>query len=572
MVAKKFEQQAHMGVELGSMCVSERDLKVHVQTCRKLCEEVWDFPPLLRGFTDHGPYHSLRVYKRLKEILGSVQLSPVQTTVLEAACWMHDIAMQDYGQLENLTPGRPFDQELTIEEYHFIRQNHAYRIRELLAADNSSMTIRGNSGLNQVSMPSLAELTPYIAEVAFGHSTKGLHEIFNLPDDEFEEGPYGQGNFNLSLLAALMLLADECDLHRSRSEKLVSSVGVLHLKPESLLHHLKHLCVSRSKIMRDPNNKSRRFVDLRYSWPSQYGSASDVKQGFIDFIETKLISQINLVNAVLAQTIGISFRELAPIKRTESISRIPRARIPNYVEPVMKGKKARATIVNLEKRLEAVLRGLEGTPVALLLEQHFSGDLGARQLAHAAIANLQLNRYVKKEECYKVVEIDASQEGCADPFDFITRLAKKAQPSVTSCSHGAFQWPDSLEEQRQYLKPVASKWPPMILVVLHAEKLPTASKEFLTKCLVPVVHNTYRHRLIIAGESEEDLLSDESMTIPWIKHEIELVTRESVLEWLGQRSTKPRARCEKILEFVFGTTKRMFTQKEARLIAVLLEV
>lgn len=176
-------------------------------------------------FTDHGPHHSKTVAKLAMELASPPYvhkpLNAIERYALWAAAWLHDVGMQ------SLLGGRYGS--ITAAGYDDIRREHP----------NESLRIILDSieliGLQPRDRP----LHNAIAHVARAHGTEFYLDSVRYLEQEL---PKVRGhNFRGSLLAAILLMADELDLGYERALALTDIPE--ELNTISNAHALKHDCV-----------------------------------------------------------------------------------------------------------------------------------------------------------------------------------------------------------------------------------------------------------------------------------------------------------------------------------------
>jgi hypothetical protein len=200
------------------------DLPASMDAVQEAVREWWA-TPYMPWFTDHGVDHSRRVAEYalcLADVpnLGSNRrLASLELYILFVAAWLHDLGMQDllkHGQL-----GDHID-------FARIRHEHPDQTCKNVLNDYAGLGL-------PTSAPRLAELVAYVARA---HGTnyyadsvevlRSLSPIRGLP----VRGP---------LLASLLLMADELDLHYERAKPLG---GRAELNFVSEAHAFKHRCVA----------------------------------------------------------------------------------------------------------------------------------------------------------------------------------------------------------------------------------------------------------------------------------------------------------------------------------------
>ena len=253
----------------------------------KSCEKIWEYPYLF-WFTDHGTLHSQKVIEHIEDIIEPFWdnpnfLTPEEVYTLCASAYLHDVGMQ-YLKWEN--NGVPISVDrLTKEDYDVIRKKHAEKSFELI----KQRLIKGDRDTLDLGLEDDNYLEA-IALVCKGHSTEHFIDVIETLD----ETPLTPSNkrFRSKLLVALLLFADELDLHNSRAE--FSKVGLFNLDPVSQLHFFKHHYIDYIKM------KNQQIV-IRYKIHSN-------SQPYIDalkkWIEGKLLNRLETVQQIFREESG----------------------------------------------------------------------------------------------------------------------------------------------------------------------------------------------------------------------------------------------------------------------------
>jgi hypothetical protein len=267
--------------ELRTLSDHTTPLDARLERVRVSAEAIWDLPRL-PWFTDHrAQRHSARLIALLGQATDALQQSSRRLTraeiyVLLAACYLHDIGMQD------ITVGAKGWEELDVGDYEHIRKRHPSRGKELIVQGALSQQ-RG--GL-RVDLDDLPEYLQPIALVSQGHGS-GFYDATVAELDGKTWAPDGQA-IRGSLLAALLLMADELDIGSERA----SFPQGGHLSAISALHHfLNHYVVLTSV---DPGVTSkRRQVGVVFEFPPDSDDyRPDIRRVLID----KLSSQARRTN------------------------------------------------------------------------------------------------------------------------------------------------------------------------------------------------------------------------------------------------------------------------------------
>lgn len=536
--------------------VESKDLKQRLQEIRSFVHRVWDFPPLLKGFTDHGPFHSDRVITKIDELLGEggPKLSEDEAFVLATACYLHDVGMQDYGQLEELNSTRPWNREISWEERKYIREQHARRIRRVLYKPQPHILIQENR--QRVDLPPLGPCKRYVAEIAYGHSTAGFSDVSKIPSNM---GPTGRDPFRFALLAALILLGDECDLDHSRALH-IDNAGIDNLDPETILHLLKHLYISSSRISIHPDHPSQRQIKIAYGWPA---NGNDVQLDYRRWIECKIISQINLVHSYLKRELGIEFDSLRPFIIAQPSAGLGVEDFPPQMRPFLAAERARIDIANLTNDLREMKDALDSTFIYFLIEPENPGGYGARELALILISEI-CTRYPEGGNAWRVIELDIERDPtCSDPMSF-GEIILGASPKGILYEFDVIR--GNTPVPMETLKILEKDAGHTAILLCNAHALPTQTKKFMINVLIPFIKNgAGKFRLFMTSAPDDKFLQDISASHGpngLMTRLIPKIGRADLMEFLRRHTLYPEDLIHRQLE-----EKEHFTQEDARLIA-----
>lgn len=249
-------------------------------------DSIWE-EQRLKWFTDHrAQTHSRYIIKHLGSVLENLQsteqrLNPHELFVLLAACYFHDIGMQDFQSYN----GRSVDQFIE-EDYKRIRKNHPEKARDLII----KRTLTRERDEFRIDLDYDPQYLVPIALVSQGHGSDYFFDTIN----EFNVLPHRPGNmpFRGGLLTALLLIADELDLHEQRA----TFPREFTLSPVSLLHHHIHHYITGVDIIDGRTPKHRRFR-LTFEFPQD---SDEYRNDVRNWVTTKLRKQIKLTNSLVA--------------------------------------------------------------------------------------------------------------------------------------------------------------------------------------------------------------------------------------------------------------------------------
>lgn len=226
--------------------VSERN-RASLMQIRSAVEKVWapDAPRLVTNFTDHGFEHCQRLVRYVQQLLDASTgqpLNEVETYILLAAIYLHDVGMQcDVPEVQREAgveikateaSGYSKEEQTAIRSNHHLLTvawlSHAYRTGETILA----------SPIQTVP----AQLMKHLMDVCKYHTKLSLQEC----DASFNY----KGRHRKRLLAALLRFADEMDIIHSRVN--IETVEAFRLPPENAvywwLHYFTDLSLERSVL------------------------------------------------------------------------------------------------------------------------------------------------------------------------------------------------------------------------------------------------------------------------------------------------------------------------------------
>lgn len=252
-----------------------RDLAECIAKIVDAVERIWGTPHH-PWFTDHGPDHSRRVASYalrlalLPRLHETNRLSVLETFILWSAAWLHDIGMQDLR-----ASGKPIG-EMDPDAYSRVRHLHPDRSSYNILHDWAQL------GLPQGDVP-LAET---VAAVARAHGTKFYKETISERLQPVER--VRNHEVRPRLLAALLLFADELDLHYQRA---TPPSGWADYNVISEAHSFKHKCVQAVTPICEPDG--RIAVQLELAFPDELSEEN--RQITRRWIEGKLLKQMGLI-------------------------------------------------------------------------------------------------------------------------------------------------------------------------------------------------------------------------------------------------------------------------------------
>ncbi|MGR3176500.1 MAG: tetratricopeptide repeat protein [Candidatus Anammoxibacter sp.] len=269
-------------MDLEQKLKSFNELSSCLDDIKKSCNKIWENIQL-PWFTKHDISHSEEIIHLLGQILIPIEGTDQELTehelfILLASAYLHDIGMQNL-KIDDIPR-----EEFTSKHYETIRKSHAQQSHDIILKGVNEVTKRDDFHLPIIK----DDYLPIIANVSKGHAT----DFFDETIEYFQQNPSIARNIPIraELLASLLMIADELDLHSQRAD--FSEISGFTLSNYSLLHWYKHHYVYGVEIK---NAK----VDLTLSFPD---NADKYKDLIIEFIKSKLTMQMAKVNPILNET------------------------------------------------------------------------------------------------------------------------------------------------------------------------------------------------------------------------------------------------------------------------------
>jgi hypothetical protein len=579
---------------------TDRHLVDSIADIKRTVGEIWSGERLLEGFTDHGPDHSERVTRRVDEILGATasRLSKDEGYVLHAACWLHDIAMQDYCVLLEFDGQRPDAEPLSSEERRVVRESHAARGKDLLV-DPALRRVRVKGRGQPVELPVPPGYWLHVGEIAGAHSTAGFIGAQQIEDDN---GPTGSAPFRYRLLAGVLMMADELDLDYSRARAL-DQVPLDNVDSESLLHLLKHRYVQRVHVGAPSSDPSARYVELAFNWPRNQDRQA---RAYEIWIRHKLMSQMRMVDPLLQRDLGIHWDLDCAIRiRLQRTFQV--VSIPQRVVPLLERERARVQLADLREQLDELERRFCEGKVILLVEPSGQGQDGASEIAEFLVGSFVTSLPETVRRLVTTSWLDPLQEAVYEsgsgPVEFVEfirgaaaaetadDLVSAAEPTagdiatadrMTMADMGVPEGEEAGEhwvghgELLARLLETSQVGGTRVLVVKNADRLPRPTRELLSDALRGSLGRAEGPvRVILTAEDPEELFEDR---LPASVHRCELprVPRPDLREFLKGYSLLPVGQLEAFVDVVVEhdreITQTVASGVAARLVASCIEV
>jgi hypothetical protein len=180
------------------------------------------------------------------------QLNPSELFIVLATCYLHDIGMQDLN-----IEGREIN-ALGPDDQEFIRRRHPARAYDLIMQRAITLDSDLQFSIGLDCSPSCVKS---IALVSQGHGTDFFENTLN----EFAQRNYKMLRWPIrgDLLTALLLMADELDLHEERARLRPG----MRLPSTSAMHHYIHLYVTSVQVLRGDTDKER-CICIWFEYPT----------------------------------------------------------------------------------------------------------------------------------------------------------------------------------------------------------------------------------------------------------------------------------------------------------------
>lgn len=281
-------------------------------------QEIW-LKPRLDWYTDHGPEHSERIICHLNDLCSGLLKDPAkngpeyglcvaEVFLLLTAAWIHDVGMQDLSDINNLSVDK-----MDEVAWNAVRLRHPQRAFEIIMQHAAGSDEQNEFWLGLKREPQIH--TP-LALICKGHGSDHYNEVVK----EFE-----RSTFNLdgkhqeirgALLTSLLLMADECDLHRSRSIFKEN----YPLSKISKLHNYRHHYIEDVKICSgiDGNPNTHKTICITFRFP-ELGDGERLWQNQIQqWIYQKLQKESHLVFSCLHKGFEGHFQWAEPLVKIET--------------------------------------------------------------------------------------------------------------------------------------------------------------------------------------------------------------------------------------------------------------
>jgi hypothetical protein len=228
-------------------------------------QKIWK-KPRLDWFTDHGIEHSERIIFHLNRLCSGLLhnpesgpkygLQPVEVFLLLASAWLHDVGMQDLNDL-NLS----VDMMNMDNAWDEVRKRHPQRSFDIIMEHATGCPESNEFWLGLDREPPIH--SP-LALICKAHGSDYYNDVIEyLGTNTFNID--GKGNVRCELLASLLLMADELDLHSSRAVFKEN----YPLSKLSSLHHFRHHYIQSVEVCTglDGTPETQRTICITFRFP-----------------------------------------------------------------------------------------------------------------------------------------------------------------------------------------------------------------------------------------------------------------------------------------------------------------
>ncbi|HEY5285800.1 MAG TPA: hypothetical protein VIJ50_01685 [Solirubrobacteraceae bacterium] len=272
---------------------TERDARLDLDLARIREAQATNWRQVtLAWFSDHSSEgHSRRIIELLaKAFDGEDLLTRNELFVLLAACYLHDLGMQD-AKID----GRGIE-EMTSQDWDLVRERHPEWSRKLII-DRTLARLRDQF---EIGLPANSDFLEPIAIVAESHGSRFFDDdVLELRERKLRPG---NDDARLPAVAAMLMMADELDLHGARVAD-VWPQDTHDLSPTGQLHFYVHQYVTTVDFVRRTPT-SIRHIFIRLSFPE---SSDEYRAGVSEWLARRLLKQARRSNAVLIDELDGAF-------------------------------------------------------------------------------------------------------------------------------------------------------------------------------------------------------------------------------------------------------------------------
>lgn len=231
--------------------IKDQELKKSLKDIRDFAEDFWTADNVVSDFTDHGIKHSNRLivysYQILQSEENNKKLNEIETYLLLASIYLHDIGMQCYPEEKEIRDGvmecakeiadkkiGPFNiidlesksaMQLNDDQKKFIREYHNLLTSAMILYSSNNTY----PDLDSVCQTIPSDFRADLADICLYHSKYPIMEC-----EESLSPPYGKKR----LIATILRLADELDIGNNRVKD--SDLKRLKKDPDNLFYFIKH--------------------------------------------------------------------------------------------------------------------------------------------------------------------------------------------------------------------------------------------------------------------------------------------------------------------------------------------
>ena len=295
------------------------------ENIKRSVQKIWQHPRL-DWFTDHGVEHSERIIFHLNRLskdllqdpnsgIPEYGLVPSEVFLLLASAWIHDVGMQDLTDLNGLSVDQMDDENA----WDYVRKRHPQRSYDIVMDHAAGSQENNEFWLGIKPQP---QIHAPLALISIGHGS----EYFDDVAEYFRENLFdiqGKGQkIRGELLTALLLIADELDLHSSRAIFKEN----YPLSKVSKLHHYRHHYIQKAEVIigYDGKPETDRTICITYRFPEANQDDHEWTENLQKWVKEKIKKEAQRTIAYLRKGFDGHFSWSDPLIVSEVKKALPR--------------------------------------------------------------------------------------------------------------------------------------------------------------------------------------------------------------------------------------------------------
>lgn len=481
------------------------DLVESLQITRRSVEAHWS-KPRLYWFTDHSERHSGNVSDIAWKIatareLGPMKLNPLERYLLEMGCWLHDIGMQSSavpGVKARKYPTDPVE----------VRNRHPELSFEAIVGGFTT-GIPGNH----------KAVVDFLAMLAQSHGTHYYEKSVRVLRDDFPtliNRPVRGG-----LLAAILLMADELDLH---AQRVPEDAAPQDFGAVSDAHWFKHECVDAVDVESVATRGGKVQVSIRlHTYPN---ASPDVVSSVRAWIEDKLVAQMAKTEREFLEGFGGHFEFDRLIDFRYRKGHVPSKRLSKEMLSVIERDNARALLINHDECYDKCLQAIEaGQSLAIIGQSPTIAEDGREDLLRLLVLDLRsqdrLLSHVARSETH----------GTLSPSDilhaWLTQLG--ALPLVPLPSHESLKTQALSETLTDFIGSATSE---VILGISSIDELSAACRDWLLGSMIAPATAGQKARFVLS--TSKTMAGFSSSRSGWVQVPVGATPPDAIEDYLSR--------------------------------------